>query len=622
MADATYGYVRAVEEAAAEVVAGELDEEEGRRRIASLARGLATPFAVHMLTRLHLRLAQTDPARAIVAAELNHAGASALDGPDAAACRADTALAAGGAYLAQAQRDPTRVDLFSRAAAYLSEALPVLVTEAPGEAAAATTSLGLARLGVGEVDAAIAYLREGIGRWEALESSPARTNGLAQSYGNLGFAEEFAGETVAALTNHRRALDLFLEVKNLAGAKTALRHLVRLASQTGRSDDVLAVTEPVVALLAEQADVRGIVETYLAAAHHATRTHRWTDLVELLDAADRLLQPYLDRSRDEPDADFLGLFAELLIWQGTFLTLVVSSGDHDAAGSAYDALERARAIAARLGAADLVARAIVQKARLALVEGDVDAAEDQAGLVELVPADRVYAIAALEVLAEAALRRGDTEDAIALLEQVTTQYDDRQLDRRMVAFANLGTALERAERPTDAVTAYQRCLETFERTRLALYEESRLEVAANVGDASDRLITLLADAASPAFDPSAALEWVERTKSRTFVEVLGLSQMAAPTDAGAPTQALLEEQRLLERVNRLREQLFVAPSVGVDRMSLQQEMQVCLDRLGRLWETLATEHEEYVSLRQGRAIGWPELRSLVAERSPALSQAG
>jgi hypothetical protein len=170
----------------------------------------------------------------------------------------------------------------------------------------------------------------------------------------------------------------------------------------------------------------------------------------------------------------------------------------------------------------------------------------------------------------------------------------------MAAFARLGHALERAARESEAVAASTDCLETFERTRLALYEESRLEIAVDAEEATARLISLLADPTSSAYDVVAALQWIERTKSRTFVETLGLSQLDPPTADGSET-AFLEEQRLLDRINSLRERLFISPDGSAGRMSLQHEMHACLDRLRRVWEKLAPSHGEYVSLREGHA---------------------
>ena len=377
-------------------------------------------------------------------------------------------------------------------------------------------------------------------------------------------------------------------------------NLSGLGDETGRSDDVIAAAERAAALIEKLADPGGIVDAYLLVASHAVRVRRYEQALQALARAEDLLRPHLDQ--DEPDPRFLRLHRELLVWRGVFYSLLAGSdvsGDWEQA--AYDALESARVVAARLGDHDGVALALVQMGKLFALTGRLDEAEERARLIENVPAARGYEIEADELLARVALGRGRAREAAGALAGVADAWrEEGRPDRAMAALASLGEAYEAAGDERAAVDAYERTLDGFEEQRLDLYEESRLEATAHIAETVDRLVLLLADADSEAFDPSRALHWAERSKSRVFLEMLGLSHVPLPDADESAREDLLEEERLLERVNALRDRLFVDPEGSSDRFTLQQELFSSMEQLHAVWARLVPAHEEYVALREGR----------------------
>ena len=603
-------YAEELNAVAARVTSGELDIAQARGLlVAQVDYSILSAQNVYHLALLHKETAAADPVAATVAADLNHAVAERLMDPLADLTHGYAAEALGTALLTRARGGET--ELFDRALESLSEALAEIDTpDAAGTAANIVQKIALCRRGLGDFEGAADSNREAIERWEAMPPSRERLLHLAESVGNLADAQEKLGAPSAAFDGHLRALDLFLEVRHLHGVRQALNHIARVATEAGRSDDVLAASERAAAVMAELADIHGAVETYFVAARHALRTHRHDAFLHLLQRAEDLLLPQLQRSNVANE--YLPLEYELLIWRGVVATMLLSAESNRAEGldEAYRAFDGARAIAARMGDHDRVAGAIVQIGKLLLRAGEYAAAEDAVGLVEHVPCGEEYRVGADEVRAMAALGSGRFAVAARALEDVSERWGERQPDRQMAAAFRAGEAWESAGELTSAVAAYERSLELFESLRLALLEESRVELGATVEEAYARLILLLGDAGSGVFDPARAFEWLERSKSRTFVEALGLARLPLHAPADAPERdALTEEASLLERVNGLRDELVLGGAA--DRLRTQAELRRCLEELESVWERLQLHHPEYVALRRGRTIEWGDVRELV-----------
>ncbi|MFK0259381.1 hypothetical protein [Streptomyces sp. NPDC090445] len=154
--------------------------------------------------------------------------------------------------------------------------------------------------------------------------------------------------------------------------------------------------------------------------------------------------------------------------------------------------------------------------------------------------------------------------------------------------------------------AHRTCL-----AALRLVEDSRM----TVGDAQARLafvedrsalyqqaVQLCLILAKTLRDPAyraEALTWVERIKSRTLGELLGLGNLAAP--AGIPAHALESERELVGRIRRHES------AGGLSRDEYHQEWR----RLETLWKTMEDEAPEYVALRRGTTATPDQIRDLL-----------
>ncbi|MFF8293281.1 hypothetical protein ACF068_29250 [Streptomyces sp. NPDC016309] len=151
---------------------------------------------------------------------------------------------------------------------------------------------------------------------------------------------------------------------------------------------------------------------------------------------------------------------------------------------------------------------------------------------------------------------------------------------------------------------------------LRLVEDSR----ATVGDARSRLAfvedrselyeqvvqlcLVLADTLQDPAYLTEALTWVERGKSRTLGELLGLGTVPAP--AGVPAAVLEAEHELVRRV-RTHES-----AGGLSR----DEYHEAWRRLEALWREMEDEAPDYVALRRGRSARPDEIRDLLAGAGP------
>lgn len=624
-ADEQQAYLRLINRLAHEVQADRLTAAQARAELeAAFAQGSPPGKVVYFMTLFSNQLAQSDPARALPVAELNDHAASLLTGEPARVTRGYTQEALGAARLNLARSrplDPGRPELCRAAAQALEQALPILDADGqPGAAAVAVERLGLALQGAGDLERARDCALDAIRRWQAIAPEDRSPTGLAESYGNLASAQENLGETTNAFESHRRALDLFREAGEPAGVRDALTHLTRLGEATGRSDDVLAVSMQAAEALDKLADIRGSVEVMISIARQSLRLHRALDAIRSLERAEALLRPKIDR--EDPDLDLAPLYSDLLTWRGT-LVAMIAAGDHNRGESpdavkplrdgAYRDFEQARMIAAQLQDHDRVARAIVQKAKLFVLLDEPDLGREQAELIEMVPARAEYAIEAKEALALLALRGDQPAEAAQLFAEVADGWGrQNQADRRLAALFRLGEAHAAVGEPAAAVVAWGESLSAFEASRGQLLEDSRIAWGATVEGGYERLVALLADPDGGVFDPMRALAWAERAKSRTFLELLGLTSLPAPATDAADAALLRAEEQRLEHVNDLRGRLELATD-ATQRFALQRELAVSMEELQRIWEQLRPTHEEYVSLRQGRPLDWGELRELVRD---------
>ena len=102
-------------------------------------------------------------------------------------------------------------------------------------------------------------------------------------------------------------------------------------------------------------------------------------------------------------------------------------------------------------------------------------------------------------------------------------------------------------------------------------------------------------------DSRAAFDWLERAKSRVFMDILALTSLRPPAVADP---ALLDEERSL--LEDLRESPTGTAALAVG------------ERLHGVWDRLATDSAaaEYVAMRRGAPLGWEEVRRLLRSLSP------
>jgi tetratricopeptide (TPR) repeat protein len=151
---------------------------------------------------------------------------------------------------------------------------------------------------------------------------------------------------------------------------------------------------------------------------------------------------------------------------------------------------------------------------------------------------------------------------------------------------------------------YRAAIELIEsmRSRLTL-EEHRLGFVTEVRESTyTRMITLLADREGR-WNSAEALLYVERAKSRVFLEQLATTSLPAP--AGITHPLLDQERQLIQRLSGL---IASRRTVGVANPELNDLIQNVEGELRATWEMLETVVPEYVALRRGTPVSARELQ--------------
>jgi len=106
-----------------------------------------------------------------------------------------------------------------------------------------------------------------------------------------------------------------------------------------------------------------------------------------------------------------------------------------------------------------------------------------------------------------------------------------------------------------------------------------------------------------------AFELTERMRSRTLIEELAVTALAAPI--GVDPALLDEEQRWLNKAHRLRSE-HISPRQLIEERRLAAKIEMALERIWQRIEDECGENgAEYVALRRGRPIGLKTLRQLL-----------
>lgn len=559
-------------------------------------------------SNLQLKLVETDPVQAVVLAELSYAVASAFEGALAEQARSVCSGVLGLALIARAKQNNNDTEDFRRAISYLEEALKssgaAQTPEAAHQMAFITNRLAVCYRGVGDLEQALRTNLKAIERWKATT----HLAGLATAHGNLADVQEQLGDAVAAFDNHYQAFQLFLKAKNLRHAQQTLYYLSRLSVQAGRSDDAISALEKIADLRVKVADLHGAVKSYLSLGESRFRVGQLKEAMEAFLRAEALLRPLV--SVDQPEKRYLSLYIDTLIWRGTVLTLLYKHLPAKfPAELASEQLDEARLLSMNLQDAGRYARAVLQSANLFRLAGYDELAESHLKMLYVVPVSATVEARSDEIVGAIRVNQQRYQEAIEHLQKALATYPPEQVDRKMAALDILGQAYEGSGQLSEAVKSYEAALEIFEKLRLSLYEESRMQFMGTAREIYERLILLCSTKTA---DPVRALYWLEKSKSRTFAETIGLSLLPLRNLPDDVRSEWLEEQQILGRINDIRSTLFSGSEDVEDRLAAQKELHDTLHRLNALWDQMAIKCGEYVALRRGSVISWNALRTLLA----------
>lgn len=105
-----------------------------------------------------------------------------------------------------------------------------------------------------------------------------------------------------------------------------------------------------------------------------------------------------------------------------------------------------------------------------------------------------------------------------------------------------------------------------------------------------------------------AWQFVERARSRLFLDGLGLTPLMMPAGVGADQHT---RENALSTDLRIRESQLSGITNDTMRNQIMQEIAALQDELEALWIKIEDIAPEYVSLRRGKPASWPEMRALL-----------
>ena len=595
------------------VRAGEIQLDEAKRRLleetdfSQMYAGIFINFS-----NLHLKLAESDPRRAAVLTELNYTIASAFDGDEAEHARSVCSGVLGLALAAWAKRNNNHTEDFRRAILYLEKALESEEQEQSSAVAIRMAmiinNLAICYRGVGNFEQALEMNLKAVERWKVIGDP----DNLAMSYGNLADVQEQLGDPLPAFGNHYQAFQLYLEAKNLRRAHQALYHLSRLSMKAGRSDDAIAALEKMADLKLKMADLHGAAESYLWLGENRFRVGQLKEAVEAFERAGGLLKPLA--SVEQPKEKRLSLDIDALLWRGTVLTLLYKHLPDEYPGElASRELDEAIQRSFELRDERRFTKAVLQSANLFRLAGKYDTAEFQLARLYLFYAVPTVEARSEELLGAIRVAQQRYPEAVKHLHKALDTYPPEQVDRRMAMLDVLGQAYEGAGQLDEALKSYEAALEIFEKLRLGLYEESRIQFMGTARELYERLIQLCATKTG---DTVRALYWLEKSKSRTLAESMGLSQLPLRNLSDVVRADWQAEQEFLDHINDIRSSLFSNAKGVSDSLAAQKELHDTQQQLNALWDKMALHSEEYVALRRGSVISWDALRRLLIASPP------
>jgi tetratricopeptide (TPR) repeat protein len=571
--------------------------------VPSLGEGAVQDAEVALAEGQITALVQHDPGQAVAVAELLMAR---LKLPQAAASPFSWALAEfalGNALLARGQRADNGQPDFARASGLLRSSHDRVQSD-PRMAGEAALRLGIAEYGLGEYAAARDWATVAITTLSR-QTAPSPLS-VGAAYGNRAEALEALADPVGALRDYAQAHRLFVAARQGHLSKQALNAVIRVGQRTGHLDEALAAGRLSMELVTSSAGGAGAARTAIMLVRTALLTGRLDVVDDLLDSSERLLEPTV-RSH-QPDAEQVQLYGDLQFWRAVALSTLAGPG---AAREFYEdaiaRLERARLIAVQAGDDNRLARCLVQMGLAAVRAELFPEAVRFCEMLELVRAPASELARAEQVLGMVHLRAGDAATAVerlrAALDRAAGQ-DDRVFSVR----ALLGDAQLALGRPAAAREEYEEAIAAFERARELLGDESRVGYQASASATYGKLVRLHT---GELHDAARAFHWVERAKSRAFVELLGLTSIPTPEAPDDVRDLLDREREQLDRVHALRSALLArdAPDDVAGRLELHSAGR----QLDSIWDELAHVLPDYVALRTGAAVDWRAVQAQLAQ---------
>jgi tetratricopeptide (TPR) repeat protein len=622
------------------ILEGRIKSDEAKQQLlkgygpTSINLSKLTASDIYFASLFHLQLADSEPVLAIILADLNYAVSSSFRGDKAELVRTECAYALGTVLMRRARQlkgKPRRFntwiadpEISAQAIHYLEEALAgydsrsALDQESVVKGALIQASLVLCYNGVGDFEKAIELSHDAIRRLEAL---PAKRSDLGAVYGNLATAQIQIGKEATAFDALYSSVQIFLETNNMVSARKALSNLAWLGERVGRLDDALAAYEKALHLSVQVADLIGAAEIYSSLADLLYRAGRLTDLVRIVKHMSGLIMPHV--SPKPREAQYLPLYFSLLIWLGIANTGQVKheGATSDSLEEGRRALEEAREVAVQLQDNYRTDIATIQLIKLFMMAAESGRAEQYCAMIDATTCDPLIRAQYDQLLGEIRFEQKRYREAIDFFRQSIAVYTDLDAegmikgspgrDVNALLLFRIGEAYKSLDELEEAVQAYEAALDILEHSRLNLYEESRMATMGKAIATYNSLILLYSDSNKRTYDPKKGLLWLEKSKSRTFVEMMGFSDIRLREPSKEVQADLLDEKELLQELNTLRSKLFISSEEVSDRLDLQRKIYTCLERLKGIWDKLAISHPEYVELRRGKIIDWDELQAML-----------
>ncbi len=406
---------------------------------------------------------------------------------------------------------------------------------------------------LGETEVSLAYLQEAL----ALARELAERDTEGQLLSELGTTYQEMYRYEEAIAFYQQALTAARASQNQASEQSALSSLGFVYQNLGRSQDALSCFEEALALARVLGDRQseGEILHNLAALYHALAQPEM--MLEYAMVA-------LAVAREMESRRFLGsalnavgvAFREIHLYE-------------DALGHYQQALEIARSVGNHRGTIITLGNIGVIQANLRQYETSLDSFKEALTLARDI---------------------GDQDGEGFILHNQAAVYID---------LGHYRQALEYFEQAIKAVEALRQDL---------LSEELRIGYFTNIGDIYADYIALLVEQGYT----ERALEAVERSKSRTFLEQLGYEAFPTPEIPSTQQELLSAEAGMLHELRALQD--MIRDAVGEAQLEYFAQQRDKRKTLDALWEQLEVFAPDYVALRRGDPGDYRQIQAFLDDQ--------